>query len=156
MNLLLADRNPDAEAALREAGATDLAWPEPGESLPAAVARVQPDVVILDALRPDRAAELRRITAGDPQVIVTFVDPADPASLDAALALVRRVGRMQAALHHAEAALQERRAVDRAKSVLIRTKRMTEPEAYGWLRRRAMDSGRRIADVAAELVAGPG
>ena len=29
---------------------------------------------------------------------------------------------------------------------------MSEPDAYRWLRRQAMDSGRRIADVAAALL----
>ena len=137
---------------MREAGAALLARPAAGEPLPDAVARLRPDVAIVDVRRPDRADDLRRIAGCDPQTIVMLVDPEDPAFMAAAIAVVRRLSCLQAALHQAEAALRERRAVDRAKSVLIRTKRMTEPEAYGWLRRRAMDSGRRIADVAAELV----
>ena len=42
---------------------------------------------------------------------------------------------------------------NRANVLLKQTRHMTGPDAYRWLRRKAMDQGRRIADVSAELVA---
>jgi response regulator NasT len=48
--------------------------------------------------------------------------------------------------------LEERRTIERAKSMLIERSRMAEPDAYRWLRRRAMNENRRIVDVARELL----
>lgn len=43
--------------------------------------------------------------------------------------------------------------VDRAKAVLMRRRRMSEPDAHRWLQREAMRRARRLAEVAAEVVA---
>ena len=48
---------------------------------------------------------------------------------------------------------REREIVDRAKAILIRERRIGEPDAYRWLRTRAMSTGRRIPDIAREVVA---
>ncbi len=70
-----------------------------------------------------------------------------------AVAMFQRFRSLEAELHKAEASLEERRAIERAKALLMRQRNMSEPEAYGWLRRRAMDEGRRIPDIAAEILA---
>ena len=183
MRVLLADADPErapaVEAALRQAGASGLMRPNVGEPLIDAVARLSPEVVIVDMQRPDRDAldDVRHLTRHDPRPVVMFVDQDDPAFMEAAIqagvssynvigtslpdikpiiqaaiAMFRRFSQIEAELRRAEAGLQERAVIDRAKSVLIRTRRMTEPEAYRWLRRQAMDRGRRIADVATELL----
>ncbi len=36
--------------------------------------------------------------------------------------------------------------------MLIKQRRLSEPDAYKWLRRSAMSSARRIVDVASELI----
>jgi len=59
----------------------------------------------------------------------------------------------RAELRDAERRLHEREIVDRAKAILIKERRMGEPDAYRWLRTRAMSSGRRIPDIAREVVA---
>jgi response regulator NasT len=173
------ERAPAVEAALRRAGATDLLRPESGEALLDAVVRLVPDVVIVDMARPDRDTldDVRHVTRHEPRPIVMFVDADDPAFMEAAIeagvssynvvdralpdvkpiiqaaiAMFRRFSQIQGELRRAEQGLQERAVIDRAKSVLIRTRRMSEPEAYRWLRRQAMDRNRRIAEVAAELL----
>jgi response regulator NasT len=35
---------------------------------------------------------------------------------------------------------------------LIKQRRISEPDAYKWLRRTAMSKGRRIADVAGDVI----
>lgn len=172
-----------AAAHLGAAGATEIARPRPGEALLDAVAREAPDVVLVDMGRPDRDAldSLRHLTRHDPRPVVMFVDEDDPAFMEAAIdagvssynvvgaalpdvkpiiqaavALFRRFQGVEAELRRAEASLAERAVVDRAKALLMRGRRMTEPDAYRWLRRQAMDQGRRIADVAAALVASHG
>lgn len=167
------------EAALRDAGATALGRPRPGEPLLDAVARVSPDVVIVDMQLPDRDAldDVRHLTRHDPRPIVMFVDQNDPGFMEeaisagvssynvvgaalpdvkpilhAAIAIFARFRQLQDELRRAEATLHERNVVERAKAMLIRTRRLSEPDAYHWLRRQAMHRGRRIADFAAELL----
>jgi len=183
MRVLLADTVPEraatVEAALSAAGAQAILRPVLGEALADAVARVGPDVVLVDMQRPDRDGldDVRHLTRNDPRPIVMFIDEDDPAFMEeaiaagvssynvigarlpdvkpiiqAAIAMFSRFRALQEELRRAEANLQERALVDRAKAVLIRTRRMAEPDAYRWLRRQAMDRGRRIADIAAELL----
>jgi len=74
--------------------------------------------------------------------------------LRAAMALFQRHQQERDRLHKAESRLLERETVDRAKAILIRDRRLNEPEAYGWLRRQAMTRGLRIAEVAKDVVRG--
>ena len=150
-----------------------------GEFLSDAVRTHAPDLILIDMSRPDRDAlePLRHLPQSRP--IVLFVDRDDPgfmeeaidagvcsynvqdmAPLDikpilrAAAALFRRHSQLQGNLRAAEARLRERALIDRAKSILITSRRLTETEAHRWLQRRAMAGGRRLADVAEELVQG--
>ena len=182
MRVLLADTEPGraaaVERALWDAGATALDRPGPGEALLPAVARLSPDVVIVDMRHPDRDAldDLRGVARYAPRPIVLFVGADDRGFMEdaiaagvssynvvgaglpdvkpviaAAIAMFRRFAQMEAELHRTEAVLRERTTIDRAKSMLIRTRKLSEPDAYRWLRTTAMKTGRRIADVAAEL-----
>jgi response regulator NasT len=173
------DRAAVIEAALHDAGASVILRPNPSEPLLEAVARVAPEVVIVGMQRPDRDTldDVRHMTRHDPRPIVMFVDVDDPAFMEAAIeagvssynvvgtrlpdikpiiqaaiAMFRRFRQIEVELRRAEQGLAERAVIDRAKVVLIRTRRMSEPDAYKWLRRQAMDRGRRIADIAAELL----
>jgi response regulator NasT len=146
-----------------------------------AVAAHRPDVVIVDMARPDRDAldGLRRVAACDPRPVVMFVDEDDPQFMEeaiaagvcsynaagirppdmrpllrAAIALFRRHRDAQQQLGEATRRLEEKSLVDRAKALLIRERRFSEPDAYRWLRRRAMERGRRIPDVARDLLEG--
>jgi len=74
--------------------------------------------------------------------------------LRAAMALFQRYQQDRDRTHKAESRLLERETVDRAKPILIRDRRLNEPEAYGWLRRQAMTHGQRIAEVAKDVVRG--
>jgi response regulator NasT len=72
--------------------------------------------------------------------------------LRAAVALFRRHQQARDDLKDAELRLQERVVIDKAKALLIRQRRLSEPDAYKWLRRTAMSSARRIVDVASEVI----
>jgi response regulator NasT len=152
---------------------------QPGEMLADAVAAHRPDVVVVDMTRPDRDAleDVRRLSSTTPHPVVMFVDQDDPefmqAAIDAgvssynvgtvtpaemrpllqaAVALFRRYLQTHERLAEAEGRLRERDLVDRAKAILIRRRRFSEPEAYRWLQREAMASGRRIPDVAQTVI----
>ncbi|MCB4823990.1 ANTAR domain-containing protein [Roseicella sp. GB24] len=48
--------------------------------------------------------------------------------------------------------LEERRLIDRAKTVLMQKHKLSEPEAYRRLRRMAMDKGQKLGSVAATVL----
>jgi two-component system, response regulator / RNA-binding antiterminator len=152
-----------------------------GASLLDAVAAAAPDVIIVDMARPDRDAldDLRRISTDNPRPIVMFVDRDDRSFMEeaiaagvssynvvdaafpdvkpivmAAVAIFRRHRQMAVELQRATATLTERQTISRAKAMLMKERQLDEPRAYRWLRRRAMNEGKRIAAVAAELLAG--
>lgn len=167
-----------AQVLARDPGITVLRL-QPGEVLAEAVAAQAPDIVLVDMARPDRDAldGIRRVTAHNPRPIVLFVDQDDPGFMEeaigagvssynvlglpppdvkpilrAATALFRRHHSTQLGLRQAESKLEERATIDRAKAILIRERRLDEPEAYRWLRRQAMAGGRRIVDIARDVV----
>ena len=150
-----------------------------GEVLADAVAALVPEIVLVGMARPDRDAldGIRQVTAQNPHPIVLFVDEDDPTFMEdaisagvssynvlgvpppdmkpilrAAIALFRRHQDARDGQANAETKLHEREIVDRAKAILIKERRLGEPEAYRWLRKQAMISGKRIAEVAGTLV----
>jgi hypothetical protein len=60
----------------------------------------------------------------------------------------RRLQAMGDELHAVRASLNERKAIERAKGVLMAHRQMTEDEAYKALRQLAMNQNRRLVDVA--------
>lgn len=152
---------------------------DPAMSLADAVATMAPDIVLVDMARPDRDAleGIRQVTAQAPRPIVLFVDQDDPAFMEeaigagvssynvmglpppdvkpilrAAIALFQQHEQSRVRLRAAEDKLRERVTIDRAKAILIKVRRINEPEAYRWLRRQAMTRSRRIVDIAEEIV----
>jgi response regulator NasT len=71
----------------------------------------------------------------------------------AAVAIFRKHQQVADDLTRAKATLLERDTINRAKSMLMRQRHFDEPQAYRWLRRRAMNESRRIGDIAADLLA---
>ena len=153
--------------------------PRAGEILADAVVALCPDIVLVDMARPDRDTleGIRVVSSNAPRPIVLFVDHDDPAFMEEAIVAgvssynvlgvpppdVKPILRAAAAmfrlhqtarddLREAEIRLRERQTTDRAKAILIKDRRMAEPEAYRWLRTRAMASGRRIPDIAQDVI----
>ncbi len=153
--------------------------PRAGELLADAVVALCPDIVLVDMARPDRDTleGIRVVSSNAPRPIVLFVDHDDPAFMEEAIVAgvssynvlgvpppdVKPILRAAAAmfrlhqtarddLREAEIRLRERQTTDRAKAILIKDRRMAEPEAYRWLRTRAMASGRRIPDIAQDVI----
>lgn len=150
-----------------------------GESLLDAVTAQAPDVIIVDMGRPDRDGldDLRRVSADNTRPIIMFVDRDDRTFMEdaiaagvssynvvdaafpdvkpivmAAVAIFRKYQQIAAELTRANATLLERETINRAKSMLIKERNFDEPRAYRWLRRRAMNGGKRIVDIAVELL----
>jgi two-component system, response regulator / RNA-binding antiterminator len=167
------------ERELLAVGTDEIVRIDAAEALPEAVEKYAPDLIILDMDRADRDSieGVRTVTTNDPRPVVLFVDHDDPdlmeeaiaagvssynvvgASLpavkpivQAAVALFRRYQETEEKLRKAEAGLKERAVIERAKGKLMRERHIPEPEAYHFLRRKAMDKGRRIVDIATEIL----
>jgi AmiR/NasT family two-component response regulator len=84
------------------------------------------------------------------RVMAFMLKPLRPAelapTLDLALARFREVRRL-------EQARADRPVVDQAKGKLMSDRRLSEQEAFRWLRRQAMDSRQRLGDVARAVLA---
>ncbi len=148
-----------------------------GLDLVSAVERTRPDLVIIDMALPDRDTleDVRAISSRHP--IVMFAGTDDPGFAEAAIAagvcsynlsgvspkdvkpilasavaLFQRHRRVEDELAAANALLNERRLIERAKAILMKDRKMTEPEAYRWLQKRAMNESRKLSQVVAEFV----
>lgn len=146
--------------------------------LASAVDRSRPDLIIIDMALPDRDAleDIRAISSASP--IVMFAGTDDPAFaqeaiaagvcsynlsgvaladvrpiMASAIALFNRHRHVETELAAAKALLEERRLIERAKAILMKNRKMTEPEAYRWLQKSAMDQSRKLAQIVAEFVA---
>lgn len=179
ITILLADADRSLGIERGLSGASVVCVP-PGSSLAEATAAKWSDAVVVSLAKPDYAVldDMRRLYAADPQPIVLFVGQDDPAFMEAAiaagvasyhvvgaalpdvrpfvmaaLAIFRKRRQLEADLAAAQASLHEHRAVAAAKTLLMRHRSIGEAQAYRWLRRKAMNENKRIAAVAAELLA---
>lgn len=138
-----------------------------------------PDIVLIDLANPDRDTleQIGAATHSRERPVALFVDRTDDGLTQAALAagvsayvvdglqmnriksvLETAIARfqimrqMQSELDAAKRALEDRKAIDRAKGILMRQRGMSEDAAYQLLRKTAMDQGRKVIDVAQALV----
>jgi two-component system, response regulator / RNA-binding antiterminator len=146
------------------------------------VARIQelsPDVVLIDLANPrrDELEELFAVSRAISRPIAMFVDRADDNSIEAAIdagvsayvvdgmkpdrirsvldVAIKRFNafaRLRAELDDARGQLAELKTMDAAKALLMKKRGLDEPAAYAALRKAAMDSGRKIGDVADALL----
>ncbi len=143
------------------------------------VSRVQPDVIIIDLESPDRDTleQMREISRHQPRPVVMFADDEDSQTiesairagvsayvvddlastrvrplLDVAIARFREYQALREELAKAKNSLAERKQIDRAKGLLMQRKGYSEEEAYQALRKLAMDSNKRIGEVAQSLL----
>jgi response regulator NasT len=148
-------------------------------ALPKIVEEQRPDVVIIDTESPSRDTleqlAVMNETAprpvlmfsndGDQQLIRDAVDAGVSAYLveglaadrlapilEVALARFAREVQLRRRLAEAETELADRKLIDKAKRLLMDRRKMSEQEAYATLRKRAMDQGMKLADVARQLV----
>jgi two-component system, response regulator / RNA-binding antiterminator len=147
--------------------------------LVAQIGAIGPDIVLIDLGNPSRdmLEEYFTVSRALARPIAMFVDESDEeaiaASVDAGVSAyvvdgmaahrirplldlaVRRFqafARLEAELSEAKGKLAERETIDRAKRILMDSRRLSEPQAYAELRKAAMDQNRRIAEIAEAVV----
>lgn len=167
------------EEGLREAGLADIHVFGERKGLVGRIEALSPDVILIDLANPrrDELEEALAVSRALARPVAMFVDSSDAAAMEAAIEAgvsayvvdglakarikpvlelaIRRFNafsRLKAELDEARSALAERGKIDAAKALLMKKRAIGEPEAYALLRKAAMDSGRKIAEVADALL----
>ena len=150
------------------------------ETVEADLKDFQPHVIVIACDSPDRdiLENLRQQTAHNPRPVVMFVDRSTPGLaeaaveagvaayvvdglsakrvrpvLEVALSRFQMTQKLRGDLAKAQADLAARKTIDKAKGLLMKERGMDEEQAYQLLRKLAMDGGRPLGAVAADLIA---
>ena len=170
----------DLRDALARLGYDMLADTATPDALHRVVASERPDVIIIDTESPSRDTleQLAVMNATAPRPVLMFSPDAshqlirDAVSagvtaylveglaterlapiLEVALARFAQESQLRERLAQAENELAERKMIDRAKRLLMDRQKMTENAAYATLRKRAMNQGVKLAEIARQIVA---
>ena len=171
------------EDGLREAGHGPVHVITEINEVASRIGEIAPDVVIIDLENPNRDMlehffALSRVLQ---RPIAMFVDRADPGSieaaveagvsayvvdglqkervkpiLDMAISRFNAFSRLRGELAAARSELEDRKTVEKAKGILMRTRGLSEDEAYSLLRKTAMNQNRKIAEIAQSLITAAG
>lgn len=182
MRLLLVDPDP-ARAALVAEGLADISPLELRRVAvfdERDLRMFAPDVVVIASDSPDRDTieGLREVTQANARPVVMFVDRSEPGLgdeavragvaayvvgglqpdrvrpiLEVAMSRFQLMQQLRADLAKAQSDLASRKTIDRAKGLLMKERQIDEEAAYAILRKLAMDSGRSVGAVAADLLA---
>jgi two-component system, response regulator / RNA-binding antiterminator len=166
-------------SALADAGHLVLGVRAGDASLPEAMARLKPDVVVVktdsavrdvlehivmatrDARRPivmftddgDRPTMRSALGAGVSAYVVKGLRPERVhAVIDVAMERFATEQALRSELSAAKSELADRKTIDRAKRLLISKKGMSEPEAHRMLQDMAMKKGLRLRDAAERVI----
>jgi response regulator NasT len=144
------------------------------------IERIQPDVVIIDMECPDRdiLEAMSQISRHQPRPTVMAVDRSDSDSiraavqagvssyvvgglspervravLEVAIARFNELQTLRRELATVRSSLEDRKVIERAKGIVMKSRGLAEDDAFRLLRKMAMDRKLRLADVAREVVA---
>jgi two-component system, response regulator / RNA-binding antiterminator len=171
------------EAGLREAGYDNLTLIHDVSGIARRIADVEPDVIFIDLENPNRdmLENMFQLSRAVKRPIAMFVDRSDQAAieaavdagvsayvvdglkrervkpiLDMAISRFNAFSRMTRELEEARSELENRKLIDRAKGILMRTRGMSEADAYALLRKTAMNQNRKISEIAESLITAAG
>ncbi|WVT77921.1 ANTAR domain-containing response regulator (plasmid) [Sinorhizobium chiapasense] len=167
------------EDGLRDAGYVRVTIIADMNGLARRITEIDPDVIVIDLENPNRdmLESMFQISRAVKRPIAMFVDKSDEASIEAAvdagvsayivdglkqervrpilkMAISRfnAFSRLSRELEDARGELENRKLIDRAKGLLMRTRGLSETEAYALLRRTAMSQNRKIVEIAQSLI----
>ncbi|MGA3248854.1 MAG: ANTAR domain-containing protein [Paraburkholderia sp.] len=169
----------DLRDALARLGYDMLAGTTTSQALHRRVENERPDVIIIDTESPSRDTleQLAVMKATAPRPVLMFSNDAnqqlirDAVSagvtaylveglateklapiLEVALARFAQEAQLRERLAEVENELAERKLIDRAKRLLMDQQKLAEHAAYATLRKRAMNQGVKLAEVARQIV----
>lgn len=168
------------EEGLREAGHSRITIISEMLGLVRRIQEAAPDVIVIDLENPNRdmLEDLFRVSRAVRKPVAMFIDKSDTAMiaeaiaagvsayvvdglrkervkaiLDLAVSRFNAFEHIRTELETAKQALSDRKAVDRAKGILMKMKHINEDEAYALLRQTAMRQNMRIGKVAESIIA---
>ncbi|QDY99697.1 ANTAR domain-containing response regulator [Nitratireductor mangrovi] len=167
------------EAGLREAGHDRVTLVHDVSGIARRITEINPDVIVIDLENPNRdmLEDMFRLSRAVRRPIAMFVDRSDSASieaaveagvsayivdglkrervkpiLDMAISRFNAFSRLTRELEDARSELAARKVVERAKGILMKSRGLSEDEAYRLLRSTAMSQNRKISEIAQGLV----
>lgn len=171
------------EDGLREAGHRRVSVISEMRQLLRKVVDAAPDVIVIDIENPNRDVleQMFQVSRTVQRPIAMFVDRSDSASIEAAIdagvsayvvdglrkervksivdmtiSRFNAFSRLRQELDRTRQALEDRKVIDKAKGILMKSRGISEEEAYALLRKSAMNESRRVADVAQSLITAAG
>ena len=124
--------------------------------------RDKPDIVCLQELKcADESLPIADIEAAVEAGVSAYVvdglrkERVKPI-LDMAISRFNAFARLTRELEEARGALEDRKLIDQAKAILIKSRGLSEADAYALLRKTAMNQNRKIADIAQSLITAAG
>jgi response regulator NasT len=171
------------EAGLREAGHDHVTVIHDVAGIARRIAEIAPDVIVIDLENPNRdmLENMFQLSRAVKRPIAMFVDRSDRASieaavdagvsayivdglrqervkpiLDMAISRFNAFSRMARELEQMRSELEGRKLVDRAKRILMKSRGLSEEDAYSLLRKTAMNQNRKISEIADSLVTAAG
>jgi len=147
------------------------------------IVEIDPDVIFIDLENPNRDVleHMFEVSRAVKRPIAMFVEHSDQASIEAAIeagvsayvvdglkkervrsiletAMIRfkAFERLKRELEDAKTQLADRKVIEKAKAILMKTRGLSEPDAYSLLRKTAMNQNRRMAEIADSLVLAAG
>ena len=167
------------EQGLRDAGHTVVSVITDMRELLRRIVEIDPEVIVIDLGNPNRDVldQMFQVSRTVRRPVAMFVDQSDRASieaaidagvsayvvnglkrervksvLDTAISRFNVVNRLREDLDRAKQALEDRKVIDKAKGILMKTRGLGEEEAYGLMRTTAMKESRRVVEVAQGLI----
>ncbi|MBB6466983.1 ANTAR domain-containing response regulator [Aminobacter carboxidus] len=171
------------EAGLREAGHDHVTLVHDVAGIGRRIAEINPDVIVIDLENPNRdmLENMFQLSRAVKRPIAMFVDRSDSASieaavdagvsayvvdglkrervkpiLDMAVSRFNAFSRLARELEEARSELEDRKVVDRAKGILMKSRGISEAEAYALMRKAAMNQNRKLSEIAQSLVTAAG
>ena len=183
LRVMLVDEHPERSAPLqrflREAGYEVVGHLSDSADLNAAVAQLQPDVIIIDTESPSRDTleQICVMSRDDPRPVVMFTHDGETEKIraatragvtayvvngldgnrlkpimDAAMVRFEEYQAMRQELESTATRLAERKDIERAKGILMKQRGLDEEAAYQALRKLAMERGKRLGEIARQVV----
>jgi two-component system, response regulator / RNA-binding antiterminator len=167
------------EEGLREAGHSHVAVLHDVNEVARTIEAVVPDVIVIDLENPkrDTLEHFFSLSRAVKRPIAMFVDRSDGLSiekaveagvsayivdglrkervkpiLDMAVSRFNAFSRLTRELEQARSELEDRKLIDQAKGILMKTRGLSEADAYALLRSTAMNKNRKIVEIAQSLV----
>jgi two-component system, response regulator / RNA-binding antiterminator len=164
---------------LLEAGHRQVTVLESSLDLEARLAAIDADIVLVDLENPNRDVleQMIRISGAGARPVAMFADRSDSAMINAAIdagvsayvvdglrkervksivdlcvSRFNAFARLRDELALAKSQLEDRKAIDQAKGLVMKAKSISEEQAYAMMRKVAMNEGKKIAEIARSII----